>query len=177
MEYHSYWQHDEPKDGLVPMRGIGCGIPTYNFTDFTVASKAAEIAVNKDIFDKKIITIPDELEEFLDDGVGGMKFAVQADRSDLVGTYTLTYEMRLSVYADWTDPVAHPVIPVEFKSFEIRILACVVTKVKGELDVPTYVEFLVDQDPLKYEWDEYIQEPMCNYTVSYTLTSTELTSG
>ena len=56
-------------------------------------------------------------------------------------------------------------------------MPCVVDEFEGELLVPAYVEFLVDQDPKKYSWLGFTQKPMCNFTVTYTLTSTELTRG
>ena len=67
----------------------------YNFTDVTIP----ELSSNKDIFDKQIIEIPYELEEFLDDAAGGLKFTLYADSNELANTtHLLWYERRLSVY-------------------------------------------------------------------------------
>ena len=46
-------------------------------------------------------------------------------------------------------------IPVDYAFITIHIMPCVVDKFEGELLVPAYVEFLVDQDPQSYTWLEY----------------------
>ena len=39
------------------------------------------------------------------------------------------------------------------------------------------MELLLNSSPKKYLWYEFKQEPMCNYTINYTLTSVDVTQG